>query len=260
MTSFVAAMSVEWLKMRRSKVLLVSAAAIAMAPLVGGLFMLILRDPEWARRMGLITAKAQITAGTADWPGYFSMLAQTTAAGGFFIFGLVFVWAFGREYSNSTAKDLLALPTPREAIVAAKIALASLWSVVLAVWMLALGLVIGNAVSLPGWSPALAQAAIVRLLVAAVLTTVLVWPFALAASAGRGYLPPFGFMVLSLVLAQVASTLGYGAYFPWAVPGLYAVGGAMAADVGLGSIALVLLVGLAGAVATAAWWRYADQT
>ena len=35
------------------------------------------------------------------------------AAGGLFLFGFLFIWVFGREYSDRTAKDLLALPTAR---------------------------------------------------------------------------------------------------------------------------------------------------
>jgi ABC-2 type transport system permease protein len=256
-SSLTAAMSVEWLKMRRSKVLLVSGFATLMFPLVGGLFMFILKNPDLARQMGLIAAKAQLTAGTADWPSYFGLLAQMLAAGGFFVFALVLVWCFGREYVNSTAKDLLALPMPREAIVVAKLAVTALWSLLLAAAMLALAVVAGAVVGLPGWSAALASASLVRLAVASVLTILLVWPFALAASAGRGYLPPFGFMLLSLALAQILGTLGYGAYFPWAVPAFYAMG---VAEVGAVSFALVVLVGLAGVAGTVLWWRYADQT
>lgn len=257
MSNLSVALSIEWLKLRRSRVPLVTGVVTLVFPLVGGLFMLILKDPEWARRMGLLAAKAEITAGTADWPGYFALLAQMAAAGGFFIFGLVLVWAFGREFANGTAKDLLALPTPREAIVAAKLVACALWALVLAVIMVGLGVATGIAVGLPGWSDSLATAAISRLAVGSLLTILLVWPFALAASAGRGYLPPFGFMLLTLALSQILNSLGYGAYFPWAIPALYSMG---EPGVGAASVALALLVSLAGAVATIAWWRYADQT
>jgi hypothetical protein len=45
------------------------------------------------------------------------------------VFGLVVIWLIGREFSDRTAKALLALPTSRDAVVAAKlltIALANL--------------------------------------------------------------------------------------------------------------------------------------
>ena len=82
--------------------------------------MFILQDPDRARSMGLLGAKAELAGGTADWPGYFALLAQTTAVGGSLIYGVILIWIFGREFSDHTAKDLLALPTPRMTIVAAK--------------------------------------------------------------------------------------------------------------------------------------------
>jgi hypothetical protein len=36
--------------------------------------MIILKDPERARSMGLISAKAQLAAGVADWPTRLSLL------------------------------------------------------------------------------------------------------------------------------------------------------------------------------------------
>lgn len=38
--------------------------------------MIILKDPEAARSMGLITAKAQLVAGVADWQTFFSTLSK----------------------------------------------------------------------------------------------------------------------------------------------------------------------------------------
>ena len=74
MNAFLAAFWAEALKARRSKMTLLTAAGFLILPLVGGLFMVILKDPEQARAMGLIGAKAQLTVGVADWPAYFDML------------------------------------------------------------------------------------------------------------------------------------------------------------------------------------------
>jgi ABC-2 type transport system permease protein len=56
MSLFRAALWVETLKARRSKVPWLTALGFSLAPLVGGLFMIILKDPERARSMGLISA------------------------------------------------------------------------------------------------------------------------------------------------------------------------------------------------------------
>lgn len=255
-----AALSVEWLKMRCSKVLWLSGIIITLMPLAGGMFMLILKDPEGARDLGIIAAKAEITAGTADWPSYLSLLAQMAGAIGFFVFSLVVVWSFGREYVDGTAKDLLALPTSRETIVLAKVMVTAFWSAVLAVLMLVVGLVVGKAVDIPGWSEGLATRMVPRIAVASLLTIVLVWPFAFITSAGRGYLPPFGSMLAALAVTQIVTILGWGAYFPWAVPTLYAMGGGESgATPGVAGFTIATLTGLAGLAATIAWWRHADQ-
>ena len=111
MILFLAALWAEALKARRSKVPWLTALGFSLAPLVGGLFMIILKDPERARSMGLISAKAQLAAGVADWPTFFGLLAQATAVGGAMLFTIVTAWVFGREFSDHTAKELLALPT-----------------------------------------------------------------------------------------------------------------------------------------------------
>ncbi len=81
------------------------------------------------------------------------------------------------------------------------------------------------------------------------------------ASSGRGYLPALGFVILTVILAQVVVVLGYGSAFPWAVPALHSwAGGEEAARMGAGSYILVFGTGLSGLLGTLAWWRFADQT
>ncbi|HET6706946.1 ABC transporter permease, partial [Amycolatopsis sp.] len=195
-----------------------------------------------------------------DWTAYFALLGQIVAVGGAVLFGLVVVWLFGREFSQDTAKDLLALPTARTTIVGAKFTVAAGWSLLLAGYLCLLGLLIGAVIGLPGWSAAVALTGLAKLLVTAVLTILLVTPFALAASVGRGYLPGVAAMIAAVFLAQVVALLGYGRYFPWSVPALYSgiagPGGDPPGPLGFG---LVVLVGVAGIGATAAWWRHADH-
>src|ERR1051325_5742205 len=120
MNNFSSALWAETLKMVRSKVPFFTAIGFCMAPLAGGLFMVILKNPEAAKSMGLITTKAQMLTGTADWSSFFGFLAQAVAAGGMVLFSIVTIWVFGREFSDHTVKELLALPTSRESIVTAK--------------------------------------------------------------------------------------------------------------------------------------------
>jgi len=261
MTLFRAALWAETLKARRSKVPWLTALGFSLAPLIGGLFMIILKDPERARSMGLISAKAQLAAGVADWPTMLSLLAQATAVGGGLLFTLVTMWVFGREFSDHTAKELLALPTPRAAIVAAKFVVVGIWAVGLTALVLVLGLIVGAAVGLPGWSTALLWRAAGDLVVTAGLTLALMSPVALLASAGRGYLPPLGWAFLTAFLAQILAAIGWGAWFPWSVPALYSeLAGPRANQIGFQSYLVVGVTCVAGLAGTFAWWHSADQT
>ena len=256
-----AALWAEFLKARRAKLPWLTALGFSLAPLVGGLFMIILKDPGRARTMGLISAKAQLMVGVADWPTYFGFLAQATSVGGAVLFSLVTAWVFGREFSDHTAKELLATPTPRSAVVAAKFVLIAVWTVCLVGVVFIIGLGVGSAVGLPGWSTALLWRGAVDLGLTTLLALALMPPVALLASAGRGFLPAIGWMFLTVFLAQILAATGWGDWFPWAVPPLFSgMAGPRADQVGLHSYLLVGLVLVAGLAATFAWWRSADQT
>ena len=266
MKAFLSAFWAEALKARRSKVSLLTAAGFLILPVIGGLFMFILKDPERARTMGLIGAKAQLlTGGVANWPAYFDFLSLGTAAGGAILFAFITAWVFGREFSDHTAKELLALPTPRWIIVGAKFVLTALWILILTLLIFVFGLGIGAAVDIPGWSLELAWTSFWSLMTTALLTSMLMPFVALFASAGRGYLPPIAWAFLTMAFAQVVGMMGWGDWFPWAVPGLFSlmfsvVYGQRAESIGIHSYILVLLTFIVGIAATFAWWRSADQT
>ncbi|MBO4269443.1 ABC transporter permease [Microbispora triticiradicis] len=251
----------ELLKVRRSRLLWLTALAFTVAAAMCGLFMFILQDPQRARTLGLLGDKAQLSGAVADWSGHLGLLAQAVGVSGVMIYGISVIWLFGREFSDHTAKDLLALPTSRMAIVAAKFTVAAVWSVLLAIQAALLGLLIGTALGLPGWSAQAITSGVIRVLVTGALTFVLTTPFGLAASLGRGYLSAVGAMFAALFSAQVLAALGFGAYFPWSVPGLYAgLGGPDQDPPGFVGYLLVAAVGIAGVAATVIWWQRADHT
>jgi ABC-2 type transport system permease protein len=251
---------VELLKARRSRMPVITLLAFSLAPLAGGFFMWVLKDPEMARRMGVISLKAQVVAGTADWSTYMDILAQAVAIGGIILFSLITSWVFGREWADRTIDDLLALPTGRAAVVAAKFLLVVLWSAVLTLVIFLVGLGVGVLTDLPQAPAGLFQQSALRLSVTTGLTILLVTPIAFAASAGRGYLPPMGAAILAVILAQLVAATGWGDYFPWSIPALYAgMAGPAYADMGAISFLIVFLASLAGFAATFAWWEWADQ-
>ncbi len=261
MNGFIPALWAEALKARRSKVLPLTAAAACILPIVDGVFMFILKDPERAKSMGLINTKAQITAGVADWPTFFQVLLMGTAIAGAILFAFITAWVFGREHSDHTVKELLALPTRRETIVAAKLILIALWALCLTLLIFGLGLVIGTLVDIPGGSTGLIWDSFAMLLGIAVLTLMMMPFVALFASAGRGYLLPLGWAILTLAAAQIAGVLGWAEWFPWAVPGLLvSMNGEPIEPIPAHGLIVVLVAFLIGTLATFVWWRSADQS
>ncbi len=255
-----AALWAELLKVRRSRAPLVTVAAFTVAGLVGGFFMFVFQDPGRARALGLLGTKAQLASGQADWDGYFALTAQIIAVGGLLVFGMVVIWLFGREFSDGTAKDLLALPTSRSAVVAAKQLVALGWCLLLTAQVMIITLALGYQLHLPGWSAQTALRGLATVFVTALLTVALTMTYGLVASAGRGYLVAVTAMFVSLFAAQVIAALGYGAWFPWSVPSLLSgVAGPDQSSPGLLSMAGVVVVGVGASVATGVWWRHADQ-
>lgn len=261
MSSFSSALWAESLKLRRSKVPLFTAIGFSIPALVGGLFMIILKDPSKAQSTGLISAKAQLAVGVAEWATLFNLLAQATAVGGYIIFSVFTAWVFGREFSDHTAKELLALPTSRETIVAAKFVVIAVWTFLLTLLCYFLGLIVGQLVDIPGWSQALWLSASVDIVGAGILTILLLPFVAYFASAGKGYLPSFGWMILTVALAQIVAITGWGDFFPWSIPALFSgAAGPRGGLLGWYSYLIILLAGLAGLAMTFNWWRNADQT
>lgn len=261
MNTFSAALWAETLKLRRSKVPLFTLLGFMMMPLVGGLFMVILKDPEAARQMGLIGAKAELTMGAADWPTFLNFMTQAVAAGGMVLFSIVTIWNFGREFSDHTVKELLALPTPREMIVTAKFTVVFAWCTFISLLVYGVTLLVGKWVVIPGWSGELFARSTVGILGTALLTMPLMCFAALLASAGRGYLPSFGWTFLTLALANFSAVMGWGDWFPWAIPGLFSgAAGPRVEVLGLHSYIVLGGVCILGFVATYLWWWKADQT
>ena len=96
---------------------------------------------------------------------------------------------------------------------------------------------------------------------AAVLTIALQTGAAFFAGVGRGYIAPLAWTVAMIVVSQVLTVLGWGAWFPWSVPALIAgAGGTAVEPVTPAGVLVVSSSPTAGLAATVAWWDRADQT
>ncbi len=252
----------EVLKNRHSRIVWVTFIAFALAPLFGGTFLFLMKGNGYDGLSGAFKSKAVLLSFEVNWSSYFGLLSQAVGVGGVLIFGFVASWLFGREYSDGTAKDILALPISRTKILNAKFVYYTLWCFALVISNLLLGLLIGFLLNLPGWSFEIFSGNMKIYFVTTLLIILLNTPIAFFAIAGRGYLTPLGIVAIALVLAQIIGAMGFGNYFPWAVPGLYSgSGGAvMKNELNSFSFLILILTSLAGYLATIFWWKYADQT
>lgn len=255
------AFEVEGLKLFKSKVFWVVLAFFIFIPVMMGLLMLLVKYPELASKMGLIASTKANMIANADWPTMFLLMGQIISIGGIFGFGFITSWVFGREYSEKTLKDLLALPISRTTIVYAKFAVIAVCSLMLSIVMFATSIGAGMLVGLGTLTTNEMMLEFFRFEISTLLLIALSTPVAFFANMGRGYLLPLGGLVVIVVFAQFVGVLGLAAYFPWAVPALY-LEEAHGADVGLTllSYALLGITSVIGLAFTNYWWNKVDQT
>jgi ABC-2 type transport system permease protein len=248
-------------KLRRSKITWLTWLAFSVMPLVGGLFMWIVKEPERAATLGLLGKKAQFAGVTADWSSFFALLLQTTGIGGMILVSVIAAYVFGREYSDGTTKNMLTLPVGRHWFVVAKLAVVLGWFMALTGSLVAEGLVICWLMELPGYSLDLAIASVGNILLEALVAWMLVPVVAWIAALGRGYLAPLGFTIFMLVLGNVFGAIGWGKWFPWSIVPLFAgVAGPRVETLATGSLLGVALTFVAGVTATIWQLRYGDNT
>ncbi len=257
MNSFLDMMWIELRKAIRSRMPLWTAIGYLFMPLGIAFLIFIARNPEISRQLGLMSAKANLVAySAADWPTYLGLFAQIIAAADFLFSVFAVSWVFGREFADGTLKDMLAVPVQRSSILLAKFVVVAIWSAVMTSVAFCVSLLLGAIIQLPGGTLNVILQNIAPIVVTACLVIAVVVPFALFASIGRGYLLPVGVAILALIMANLVVVTGWGEYFPWAVPMLYAQGKSALLPI---SYWITLLTGLAGMIGTYLWWKFADQ-
>lgn len=251
----------EALKVRRSNMLWATLLVFAFVAVMMGLIMLVALHPEYAGKSAILSTKATFIKKT-DWTSYFGLFLQIILTLGNIGFGVVTAWVFGREYSDRTFNDLLALPVSRLTIVTSKFIVVGVWCILMTWTIFITGMAIGIFIHIGDWSWRMLWDYFRIFTGCALLTILYSTVVAFIASYGKGYLLAIAFAILTLIITQFvfAGAPGLTPYFPWAVPALYSgVAGPELAGPGPVSYAVLGFTGLAGYAGTAAWWTYADQ-
>ncbi len=251
----------EILKVRKSKVFWLSMSFFVFIAFMMGLMMFIQQHPEVSEKLGLIGTKASmLKLGEPNWNNYLALLLQAIGAIGLIGFGFVTSWVFGREYSEKTLKDMLALPVPRSSIVISKLLVVVLWSLLLAFIFVVFSILFGIMSGISGWSGEIVSEFLYKSTLISLLTLLLCTVTSFFASMSGGVLLPIGIIILTMIMANFTGLLGIGPYFPWAIPGLLsAPSGSENMALGLVSYIILFTTSMAGLFGTLAWWRFADQ-
>jgi ABC-2 type transport system permease protein len=250
----------ECMKLHRSRMVWISCLLFAFIPFMICMMLYIQQHPEISDKLGIIGTKANMVQfGKIDWASYFGLLTQGVAAIGLIGFGFVTSWVFGREFSDRTAKDILALPVSRSSIVVGKLLLVVVWCILLTTTYFVSGLVFGKLWGIPGWSASQFATISGAFFGTSLLTILLCPPVAFIASWGHGYLLPLSFIILTLLMANFTGLLGLGPVFPWAIPGLFGTAsGVEGVSLIPASYVILALTSLAGIAGTLIWWVRAD--
>ncbi len=246
------ALSVEFLKLRRSPVALVAGLLIVFLVPVMCFGLVSVVEGSGA---GLLAEKVRALVIGSGWSAFGGLLDQLAASALFVGVSVVVVWCFGREFSDRTVGSLFALPVSRAGVAAAKLIVVIGWSIFVSAMMVVFAAGLG-AVGGIGPLNSTARDELASVLVVAILTSLLASTLALPASIGRGYLPAIGVMVMILMTAQFAVLFEAGAWYPYAAPGLWAVAG----DQGDSAVTAAqlttapVLAGVVGAL-TVRWWQ-----
>jgi ABC-type transport system involved in multi-copper enzyme maturation permease subunit len=260
MKSLIITFWAESLKVRKSKILWITMVFFAFVAFMMGLIVFLQQHPEMAQKLGLIGVKANMLRfGEPNWENYLTLLSQGMAGVGLIGFGFITSWIFGREYSDHTIKDILALPASRSSFVISKLIVVMLWSILLAIIFVLAGLLFGKIAGITGWTNEIFTQFLFRFTMVSLLTILLCTPAAFFASYSNGFLLPVGIVILTMMMANFAGLVGVGPYFPWAIPAMFCVPSGKPVEIHAVSYLILVGTSILGFVGTLAWWRFADQ-
>ncbi len=213
----------ELVKLRRSKVTWISFLIYAFMILMAGFMMWMLKNPDAAKGLGLVSQKANLAVGgqSPDWSTFLGLVLEMDGVGGTVFLAFIVAYVFGREYVEGTAKVMFTLPLPRSHFVLAKFAVSGLWFALLSLWLVPLAYAMGRLVGLGGVDALLFWRTAAKMMMATLLAFSACPLVAWVAVKTRGYFAPLGYAIFTLVIASVLGHTGWALWCPWSIIGLY---------------------------------------
>ena len=252
------AIAAEWMKLKHLHAVTWSATLFVFMPLMLAFMLYLGKTPEMATSSGMFSMKTGMFV-DYEWNGFFMAVLQAGAGLGMVGSGFVISFVFGREYSENTMKDLLALPTQRWKIVSAKFIISFMWSLLLLMVMLLVVLVSGWILDLQAevqlvWDMSM------KFMLMSLMTVMITAPFAILASVFKGIMAPLAACIIALIVGNLVTTIGMGPFFPWTIPALSALAFEdPGMNVGIIGNVIYICTLVAGIWGTIKYWQVADH-
>lgn len=249
---------VETRKILRSPLFPLTVAGVALMPVLLGILVFVRLHPHLAGN-AILQAKSALLAGDGDWASFLALGATMMSGGILFVSGLAASWIFGREFTDRTTKDLLALPIHRGVVAIGKFAALSFWCLCLLAAAGASLLLVGRLLGLSSWSADGALRGMGVLAIASAMSLGLGTVPASLACATRGTFAPMAFVFLAIVLVNFMGLLGLEPYYPWGIPLAFSSHAMRGVETLSLSFLAVAATSLAGLAFNLWWWRWADH-
>ncbi|QJW35000.1 ABC transporter permease [Cellulosimicrobium protaetiae] len=247
-----AALEAEALKLARSAVARIATVAIVVV--VPVLAVGFAAAAEHGGTSALALKVRPLVPGTG-WDAVTGTTGQVLTVASLLATGFVVSWTFGREITQGTIEPLLTSLPSRAAVVTAKLGVVTGWAAAAGTASVGVAVLLGLALGPDAGSP---WPGFTRAVTGAVLAALLALPCALVATWGRDALAGVGTVLGMVVVTQVFTVVGAGAWFPWAAPSLWLGMGGPDVHVSGWQLAAAPAVAAASWWATATWWRRAE--
>ncbi|RPF19689.1 ABC transporter permease [Myceligenerans xiligouense] len=261
MRNFAAAWETEWLLCARSTIVRLATALLLVAIPAGAIGAVALARADTAATTTAAKFAPYATGPLAE--THVLTAAQILSVALLMAGGFAMAWTFGQEIATGLAGARTGMATSRGSVALAKVLVHLTWLAGCVVAVVGLTLaasalmcaVTGEPFDDGVWSRAGLA------LTAGLLSAGLTVPFGWVATLTRSPLGTVGVLIGVVVVTQIATTLGAGAWFPYAATSLWTeMGGAEAASaVGLPQLLLVAAVAPAGTAAVVHAWRRLDD-
>lgn len=197
-------LSTECLKLRRSYMVLISAAGAAFTP-----FMTFL----------LYSKSGGAKADFSDYALYTNWF--TTLLTGVLLYGLITTYVFNREHEDDTLKHLLTLPVSRLVILTSKLLIVFLWVLVMTFISFLFVVIFSKLGSFQNITMHLILQSFCNYLISSGLLFLLMFPIMLIVLLKKGYVPALAFSIMMVVASFIILSSSYAVFFPWSAITIY---------------------------------------